>query len=706
MKEEVNVYCAKIEDFDYVIYDWINEDLNIFADTQTGWRKVPVVFASPESFVFSKESPDTRDQNGTLNYPIISIEKKTVSKPNQHDGNMAVNQWGAPRPGGAVEVAQKLSQYTNSKFMNRNSYNNTGLNNRKHKDKNNVYQIISIPQPSFIEISYEITIVANFHQQLNQIMSPFITKYGNINYFSKERNGWSYELFIEEQFSQESNVADFSAEERLFKSKMQIKVKGYILEKENSDTTNVSIKETTIEFKFKKEYVLKGSIDEYIANPSKFKINFETNPIVIFDAKIDDFNNASNVIPITMAISGSTLYLGGSFTYINGEKRNRLAAINKYTGKLLSFNPDITVTSGICNINAIALSGTNMYVGGRFSSVSGVARNNLASFNTETGQLQPWNPDANNLINSISIYGDDVFVAGSFTAVSGSTRNRIASVNKTTGALQSANPNMSGLVLAGIIDGSTYYVGGTFTTAGGITRNRLAAFSLPSFSLASWDPNASVSARPLLASGSYIYVGGFYTTLGSPSVQTISIANGGSGYNIGNILTLVGGNNNALIQVLSVAPITNAVTNAVLVSAGTGYSVGIVNTTGSPGNGCQINITSVTSTSVKTICQTDKTTGVANIINTYTSGNGSRNAILYGNNVFIVGDFSYSNAGKTRSNFAAFNSTTMQLDNTYKYDSDFQIYNILIDEGSIYLCGGFSTINGQARYGIFKGTIS
>jgi hypothetical protein len=626
MKEELTVYCPKIEDFDYVIYDWINEDLNIFADTQTGWRKVPIIFAAPESFVFSKENPEARDQNGTLNYPIVSVEKKTVSKPNQHDGNMAVNQWGPPRPGGAIEIAQKISQYTNSKFMNKNSYNDTGFSNRKYKDKNNVYQIISIPQPSFIEVSYEITIVSNFHQQLNQIISPFITKYGNINYFSKERNGWSYELFIEEQFSQESNVADFSTEERLFKSKMQIKVKGYILEKENSDTANVFIRETALEFKFKKEYVLKGSIEEYIANPSKFKINIEQNPIVIFDAKIDDFNNSNNVIPITMAISGSTLYLGGSFTYVNGEKRNRLAAINKYTGKLLSLNPDITITSGICNVNAITLSGTTMYVGGRFSSVSGSIRNNLAAFNTETGQLLPWNPDANNLINSISVYGDDVFVAGSFTAVSGSTRNRIASVNKTTGALQAANPNMNGLVLAGIVDGSTYYVGGTFTTAGGITRNRLSAFSLPSFSLATWNPNASVSARPLLISGSYVYVGGNYTTL----------------------------------------------------------------------NG----------SSVKTICQTDLTTGLPNIINTYTSGNGSRNALLYGNDIFVVGDFSYSNTGKTRSNFIAYNTTTMQLDNTYKYDSDFQIYNILIDEGNIYLCGGFSSINGQARYGIFKGTIS
>jgi hypothetical protein len=631
MKEEIKVYCPKIEDFDYVVYDLVNEDLNIFADTQTGWRKVPVIFASPEAFVSSKEDFDARDQNGTLNYPIISIEKKSVSKPNAHDGNMAVNQFNAPDyKGGAIQIAQKISQFSNSKFKNKNSYNETGYKNRKHtpkKGENDIYQIISMPQPSFIEIKYEILVVSNFHQQLNQIISPFITRYGNINYFSKTRNEWSYELFIQEQFSQESNVADFSTEERLFKSKMEIVVKGYILEKENSDYANITIRETPIEFKFKKEYVLKGSIEEYLSNPNKFKVTFEKNPIVIFDAKIDDFNNSSNIIPITMAISGSTLYIGGSFTYVNGEKRNRLAALNKYTGKLLSFNPDInTVSSGICSVNTIVFSGTNMYVGGNFLSSSGQSRGNVACYDSESGQIKPWNPNTSGVVNTISSYGNNIYIGGSFTSISGSTRNRLAVVDKTTGALGSENPNMSALVLAGIIDNNFYYVGGTFTTVGGVSRNRLAAFSLPSFSLATWNPNASVSARPLLASGSYIYVGGNYTTL----------------------------------------------------------------------NGI----------SVKTICQTDKTTGTPNVINTFTSGNGSRNAIAYGNDIFVVGDFSYSNAGKTRSNFAAFDSTTITLDNTYKYDSDLQIYNIIIDEGSIYLCGGFSTINGQPRYGIFKGIIS
>jgi len=267
LSQEISIYAPSLEDFDFVIYEWINNDVNVFCNQIDGWKKVPVVFATPERAVLSKASIDTRDEKGTLKYPIISITNTDIQKPDQHDGNMAVNLFAQKDPySGAITIAKRISQNSTAKFANNNSFQKTGKANSKIKNKEIVYEFITIPQPTFIEKTYEIIIISNFQQQINEIMSPFITKYGNINYFIKRRNDWTYECFFEQSLSPDNNINDFSDEERLFKSKFSIKVKGYILESKNNEQPIVSIRESVAKIVLKKEFVFKGTIDEYLKN--------------------------------------------------------------------------------------------------------------------------------------------------------------------------------------------------------------------------------------------------------------------------------------------------------------------------------------------------------------------------------------------------------------------------------------------------------
>jgi hypothetical protein len=64
---------STIEDIDRALYNFVNDDLNIFCNTNEGFRKVPVLFASPERAFSIKDDPDLRKNGRTLEYPLISI---------------------------------------------------------------------------------------------------------------------------------------------------------------------------------------------------------------------------------------------------------------------------------------------------------------------------------------------------------------------------------------------------------------------------------------------------------------------------------------------------------------------------------------------------------------------------------------------------------------------------------------------------------
>jgi hypothetical protein len=49
--------------------------------------------------------------------------------------------------------------------------------------------------------------------------------------------------------------------------------------------------------------------------------------------------NADNTV-LSLAVSGSTVYVGGAFSSIGGQTRNRIAALDASTGAAMSWNPN------------------------------------------------------------------------------------------------------------------------------------------------------------------------------------------------------------------------------------------------------------------------------------------------------------------------------------------------------------------------------
>jgi beta-propeller uncharacterized protein DUF5122 len=219
-----------------------------------------------------------------------------------------------------------------------------------------------------------------------------------------------------------------------------------------------------------------------------------------------------------VAVSGSVVYAGGRFSVINETPRNGLAAIDVTTGQLTSWQP---VNDG-GGVTHLALSGSTIYLGGYFEMMGGETRHLLAAVDAVTGAATPWNPNANGESGVITPSGSIVYVGGYFDTIGGQPRSRIAAVDATTGAATAWNPNVGGtssrVVRSILVNGSTVYVGGDFTTIGGQSRNRLAALDAGSGLATSWNPNVTGAMFPAVfstaLSGSTLYIGGQFDHVG------------------------------------------------------------------------------------------------------------------------------------------------------------------------------------------------
>lgn len=178
-----------------------------------------------------------------------------------------------------------------------------------------------------------------------------------------------------------------------------------------------------------------------------------------------------------MAVSpdGKRLYVGGSFTTVNGGARSRLAAFDTSTGALItSFaTPSINYT-----VNGIVATDTAVYVGGAFTVVGGQNRTRLAAFSATNGALLGWAPTADATVNALVQTNDGgIVLGGAFQNVNGAAAYGLGKVKQSDGTKMTWNPSGAGHTVAnagansGILslstDGTAVYGTGYHFGAGG-----------------------------------------------------------------------------------------------------------------------------------------------------------------------------------------------------------------------------------------------
>jgi hypothetical protein len=63
-------------------------------------------------------------------------------------------------------------------------------------------------------------------------------------------------------------------------------------------------------------------------------------------------------------------------------------------------------------VHTLAVSGTTVYAGGSFSSIGGQSRANLAALDATTGAATPWNPTVGGTVTTLAVSGTTVYVGG------------------------------------------------------------------------------------------------------------------------------------------------------------------------------------------------------------------------------------------------------------------------------------------------------
>ena len=261
---------SNLETIDYALYKWLDKEINVFCTTNKGWEKTPVKWTSAERSIQSKKRKEFRDQDGALILPIITVERTDVTK----DPTFKGTAWGNIPPiddyrGGSISIMRKVNQKKTSNFENavaKKDYNQLTFKLSKKRTPKTVYQTINIPMPVYVAVTYKISIWSEFQQQMNEMVQPFMTKTGGINYFLISHEGHRFEAFIQENFAQNNNAASLEEEERKYETVIEIKVLGHLISLgSNENQPRRSFRENAVEFKIPRERsIFADSIDEAV----------------------------------------------------------------------------------------------------------------------------------------------------------------------------------------------------------------------------------------------------------------------------------------------------------------------------------------------------------------------------------------------------------------------------------------------------------
>lgn len=138
---------------------------------------------------------------------------------------------------------------------------------------------------------------------------------------------------------------------------------------------------------------------------------------------------------LTASPDGSTIYLGGSFSQVNGSFRSNVAAVNAATCAVLPYNPGANSF-----VHAIATTGSKVYLGGTFTTFGGQSRTRLAA-TSATGSLLAWAPTAEDSILALGVdpHNGNVVLGGRMDLVNGQDSHDLAVVDGTTGTTNVKN---------------------------------------------------------------------------------------------------------------------------------------------------------------------------------------------------------------------------------------------------------------------------
>lgn len=403
-------------------------------------------------------------------------------------------------------------------------------------------------------------------------------------------------------------------------------------------------------------------------------------------------------------LSGQTLYVGGTFSYV-GPNTGGFVATDSATGAPLAGWPRVNGTV----YAAAADSAGGWFIGGSFKSISGVYRTNLAHLRAD-GSVDDWDPAADGTVYAIGVNGRTVYVGGSFGIVGGSVRPNIAALDASTGLATPWSPTANGTVRTLLVRGGTVYAGGNFSIVGGRSRNYIAELDASTGIATTWNPAANGEIDALEQSGEVIYAGGGFKNIGGLPRNFVAALDVGTG-----LAAPWNPNPNDTVFALALGPNTVYAGGkfGAIGGEGRGFLAALDATTGvafpwNPGANGVVRDLSVNGTSVcaaggfsilggerrRSLAEIDAKTGIV------TAWDPGASAIAYtvskGVHSVLVGGAFTSAGGRARDNLAAIDVTTGAA-TPWNPGADGEVTALAMGGSTLYAGGLFSSIGGQLR---------
>lgn len=150
---------------------------------------------------------------------------------------------------------------------------------------------------------------------------------------------------------------------------------------------------------------------------------------VNFTPNVEDDSVVANAAVHAIAQVGDTIFAGGNFRKVTNPSRTvtytrfNLLAFSATSGAVQPMAPEFNGT-----VWALQATGSSVYVGGSFTEVNGVAHRGLVKLDAATGALDPtFNPNIRSgNITEIRLVGGRLIVGGTFP-------KKLAALNPTTG---------------------------------------------------------------------------------------------------------------------------------------------------------------------------------------------------------------------------------------------------------------------------------
>ena len=226
-------------------------------------------------------------------------------------------------------------------------------------------------------------------------------------------------------------------------------------------------------------------------------------------------NTDGIVYAVAASQNQDVIYIGGTFTQVNGEPRSNLAAITP-SGALLPWRAD---TNGA--VRALENVGSTLFVGGSFNVLDGTQKGRLVALNPAGDLISTFAPRPDWTVRDLAsspASPDKLYVSGGFKNIGGAARTSAAEIFSATGKATTFNPNLNGdigLAVDVTPDGSKMFYS--------VPNNEVYAFDLASGTRL-WTTKGGGDTQAIESTDTEVFIGGHFRNITTWKVKRNLVA--------------------------------------------------------------------------------------------------------------------------------------------------------------------------------------